>query len=93
MRLRLVVQKNEFGPILEETEQFHGGIKMMVWGYITPEGPAHIAELLLSIDSKDYVDILDEFLNYREFADRSLHYLQISTSILTTPIQHQLFLG
>jgi len=36
---------------------------MMVRGYITPEGPAHIVELLRSIKSEDYVGLLDEFLN------------------------------
>jgi len=59
---------------------------MMVWGYITLERPAHIIELLRSIDSEDYIGLLGEFLNYREFADRSLHYLQDSVSIHTTPI-------
>jgi len=58
----------------------------MVWGYITPEGPAHFVELLHSIHSEDYVSLLGEFLNYREFADGSLHYLQGSASIHTTPI-------
>jgi len=58
----------------------------MVWGYITPEGSAHIIELLRLIDSENYVGILDEFLNYRKFADRSLHYLEDSASIHTTPI-------
>jgi len=53
----------EFGPIFEETDQFHGGIEMMVRGYITPEGPALIVELLRSIKSEDYVGLLDEFLN------------------------------
>jgi len=42
--------------------------------------------LLGSIDSEDYVGLLDEFLNYREFADRSLHYLQDSASIHITLI-------
>jgi len=59
---------------------------MIVWAYITHEGPAHIVELLISIHSGDYVGLLDDFLNNREFADRSLHYLQESASILTTPI-------
>jgi len=77
---------NEFGPIFEETDQFHGGIEMMVWGYITPEVPAHIVELLRSIDSEDYVGLLDEFLNSREFTDRLLHYIQDSASIHTTSI-------
>jgi len=36
---------------------------MMVRGYITPEGPALIVELLRSIKSEDYVGLLDEFLN------------------------------
>jgi len=58
----------------------------MVWGYITPEGHAHLVELLRSIHSEDYVGLLDEFLNYREFADISLYYLQDSASINTTPI-------
>jgi len=59
---------------------------MMVWGYITPEGPAHIVELLRSIHSENFVDLLDEFLNDRKFADGSLHYLQDSASIHTTLI-------
>jgi len=93
MRLRYAVQNKEkyildveLTTIFEEIDQFHGGIEMMVWSYNTLEGPAHIVELLRSIDSEDYVGLLDEFLNYREFAHRLLHYLQGYASIHTTPI-------
>jgi len=58
----------------------------MVWGHIIHEGPAHIVELLRSIHMEHDVGLLDEFLNYREFVERSLHYLQDSASIHTTLI-------
>jgi len=88
-KIRIRRRVNEFGPIFEETDQYHGGIEMMVWGYITPEGPAHVVELLPSINSEDYVGLLAEFLNYREFTDGTLHYFQDSASIHTTPLVSQ----